>query len=123
MAPRVEMVALIPARGGSKRIERKNERLLAGQPLIRYAIHAAQQSVLFSAIWVVTDDAETEQLALQSGVPVMKRSPETATDDAPDILWVREWMHAHNTGEPLFAILRPTAPFRTAATIRRAYDQ
>jgi len=123
MAPRVEMVALIPARAGSQRIPRKNVRRLAGQPLIRYAIHAAQQSFLFSAIWVVTDDAETEQIALEAGVPVAHRSPETATDDAPDILWLREWMHEHNAGAPTFAILRPTAPFRTAATIHRAYDQ
>jgi len=122
-APSVAMVALIPARAGSQRIPRKNVRRLAGQPLIRYAIHAAQQSFLFSAIWVVTDDAETEQIALEAGVPVAHRSPETATDDAPDILWLREWMHEHNAGAPTFAILRPTAPFRTAATIQRAYEQ
>ncbi|SRR5713101_2814205 len=123
MAPRVEMVALIPARAGSQRIPRKNVRLLAGHPLISYAIHVAQQSYVFSAIWVVTDDPETEQIALEAGARVALRSLATATDDAPDILWLREWMQAHDKETPTFAILRPTAPFRTAAMIRRAYDQ
>src|SRR6267143_340867 len=123
MAPRIEMVALIPARAGSRRIPRKNVRLLAGHPLISYAIHAAQQSCLFPALWVVTDDPETEQIALEAGAQVMRRSPATATDDAPDMLWLRDWMHAHGKESSTFAILRPTAPFRTAATIQRAYDQ
>lgn len=115
----MNVVALIPARGGSKRVPGKNIRLLGGKPLIQWTIEAALQSGVFADVCVVTDD---DEIALAAGgdVRVMRRSAFTATDDAPDILWVREFFNHHHGGDA-FAILRPTSPFRTAETIRRAF--
>ena len=126
------MVALIPARAGSKRVPGKNTRLLAGRPLICHTIAAAQQSGVFNAIYVCTDD---EQVAAavhdyrnsdecyQCHLLTYRREP--VADLQADIEWVREVLsQAIIDGRPdNFAILRPTSPFRTAETIRRAYRE
>lgn len=115
------IVALIPARGGSKRVPKKNTRLLAGHPLIAYTIAAARESGVFDDVVVSSDDVNILSTAASYyGASVVLRPPEYATDDAPDILWVR---HALDTlkNYPAFAILRPTSPFRSAETIRRAH--
>jgi len=114
------MVALIPARAGSKRIPGKNIRLFEGHPLMAYTIVAAQQSGVFEGVYVCTEDAETAAIARRYGAVVIPRSAASAADDAADILWVREAMTAFSPRPDTFAILRPTSPFRTAATIRRA---
>lgn len=113
----MNMVALIPARGGSKRVPGKNKRMLGGKPLFQWTTDAAAESGVFSEIIVSTD----ERLPSGWAYSFHYRKPEHATDDAPDILWVRDVM----TGRPedSFAILRPTSPFRTAETIRRAHRQ
>lgn len=75
-------VAIIPARGGSKRITRKNIKSFAGQPAINYAIAVAKQSGLFERIIVSTDDPEIEDVALQAGAEVpFRRPPEYSGDD------------------------------------------
>lgn len=119
------MIALIPARAGSKRIPGKNTRLLAGHPLIAYTIAAAQQSGVFEDIIVSTDSQEAIAIATAAGVKVSYRLPDHATDDAPDILWVRHVLSMYPASElpECFAILRVTSPFRTAETIRRAKAQ
>lgn len=121
----MKFVALIPARAGSKRCPGKNTRLLAGHPLLAYTIAAAQQSEVFGEIWVSTDDDRTARLAYEYGARACARSAEAAHDEAPDFMWVREWMKHQNAGGAwnAFAILRPTSPFRTAATIQRAHKQ
>lgn len=115
------MIALIPARAGSKRIPGKNTKPLGGIPLLVRAIESARASGLFQTILVSTDDPRAAQLAWQAGVGVHDRKPEHATDDAPDYTWVQDVMTGRE--EELFAILRPTTPFRDASTIRRAYAQ
>lgn len=118
------MVALIPARAGSKRCPGKNTRLLAGHPLLAYTIAAAQQSGLFSLIWVSTDSQQTAGIALMYGAGVRLVGPPCHTDSCRDITWVKDALATIKAGRPdTFAILRPTSPFRTAATIRRAWDQ
>ena len=76
-------IAIIPARGGSKRIPRKNIKIFAGKPMISYAIEAARSSALFEKIIVSTDDHEIAEMALKFGaeVPFM-RPPELADDFA-----------------------------------------
>jgi N-acylneuraminate cytidylyltransferase len=116
------MIALIPARGGSERIPRKNIRLLAGHPLLAYTIGAAQDAGCFDRILVSTEDQEIAGVAFDYGAEVIPRPPELARADSPDVDWVRhalDWLH--NPPMVTWAILRPTSPFRTAATIRRAY--
>src|SRR5687767_13180292 len=83
------IVALIPARFGSKRIPGKNTKLLAGQPLIAYTIAAAQQSGIFADVVVSSEDDRTLSLAESYGVCPLWRPPTLASDSAPDIGWVR----------------------------------
>jgi CMP-N,N'-diacetyllegionaminic acid synthase len=118
------VIALIPARGGSKRVHRKNLRPLAGHPLLAYSIAAAREAGCFSGVYVSTEDAEIADVARTYGAAVIDRPAAFARDDAPDILWLR---HALDVlGNPpmvTWALLRPTSPFRTAETIRRAFRQ
>jgi len=116
------MIALIPARAGSKRIKNKNTKLLAGVPLIAYTIAAAQQSGVFAEILVCSDDGDA--LAIGAKMGVLTRPRAESADDEPDIAWVRVVLHGIRAQEhDSFAILRPTSPFRTAETIQRAKAQ
>jgi CMP-N,N'-diacetyllegionaminic acid synthase len=116
----VTAVALIPARAGSTRVPGKNVMLLAGHPLIAYSIAAATASGVFDSVVVSTDGAEIAEIARRYGadVPGLRR-PEIATATSPDIDWVLDAMSGRD--DSAFAILRPTSPFRTAETIRRAW--
>jgi len=124
MAPTI--VALIPARGGSKRVPRKNVRTLSGHPLLAYTIAAATESGLFSDVIVSTEDEETVRVARHYGASVpFLRPAELAGDASPDIEWVSFTLRSlGNAGRSYdcFSILRPSNPFRQAVTIRRAWD-
>jgi pseudaminic acid cytidylyltransferase len=74
-------LAVIPARGGSKRIPRKNIRAFAGQPMIAYAIRAARESAVFDHVVVSTDDAEIAEVALTHGAEVPFTRPKELADD------------------------------------------
>jgi CMP-N,N'-diacetyllegionaminic acid synthase len=114
-------VALIPARAGSVRVPGKNVALLAGHPLLAYSIAAARESGLFEAIVVSTDSDEIAAVARRYGAEVPRLRPTAmAGPTSPDIEWVRHALEG--TDWELFSILRPTSPFRTGATIRRAWD-
>ncbi|MEJ7892742.1 MAG: acylneuraminate cytidylyltransferase family protein [Solirubrobacteraceae bacterium] len=120
-------VALIPARGGSKRVPGKNVRPLAGHPLIAYSISAARESGAFDAVVVSTDDERTAEIAEHYGaeVPAL-RPPELATTTSPDIDWIEHMlqvMERSGSSFELFAILRPTSPFRSGATIRAGSER
>lgn len=120
----MNMVALIPARAGSRRVPGKNIRPLAGHPLIAYTIAAAKESGVFSDILVSTEHEATGRLTAAYGATWVKRLPELARDDSPDIAWVSDALtYDKDSTWNAFAILRPTSPFRTAATIRRAFMQ
>jgi len=117
----VNAVALISARAGSTRVPGKNIAPLAGHPLIAYSIAAARASGLFGAVLVSTDSEEIAEVARRYGAEVPGLRPaEMAGARSPDIEWVRLVLDGRD--EELFSILRPTSPFRTAATIRRAWD-
>ena len=113
------VVAGIFARGGSKGVPRKNIRLLAGKPLIAYAIETARASRLIDRVIVSTDDAEIANVALQNGaeVPFMRPS-ELAQDDSPE--WLA-WQHAIRMLEKaegrskldVFVCVPPTSPLRS----------
>lgn len=76
-----EAVAIIPARGGSKRIPRKNIKLFHGKPLIAYSIQTALQSKLFKKVLVSTDDEEIAQIAKEYGADVPFLRPKELSDD------------------------------------------
>lgn len=125
LAPRV--VALVPARSGSKRLPDKNVRALAGHPLIAYTIAAACQSGIFSAVVVSTDSERYAEIARSYGAEApFLRPPEYSGDLSPDIEWVQFTLRRleEEGGEfDCFSILRPTSPFRMPETIRRAWAE
>lgn len=113
-------VGLVPARAGSQRVPGKNLRSLAGHPLLAYAIAGALESGIFAAVVVSTDSEEIAAVGRDYGADVPRlRPPELATSTSPDVEWVTNAMEGRS--EELFAILRPTSPFRRGATIRRAF--
>ena len=115
-------VALVPARSGSQRVPGKNVLPLAGHPLIAYSIAGAQDAGIFTAVVVSTDSEEIAEVARAYGAAVPGLRPaEMSTATSPDVDWVVHVMRDRDEGA--FAILRPTSPFRTAATIRRAWAQ
>lgn len=113
-------VAVIPARGGSKGVPRKNIKLMAGKPLIAYSIEAAKRSALIDRVLVSTDDAEIADVANQYGAEVpFIRPPELASDSAPE--WLT-WQHAIReirSVQPLdiFICISPTSPLRAVEDI------
>ena len=120
------LVALIPARAGSKRLPGKNIRRLAGHPLMAYTIGAALASGIFADVIVSTDSDEYAQVARHYGASVPFRRPaELAGDLSPDIEWVEhalDQMQALGRQYDGFSILRVTSPFRQPETIRRAWQ-
>lgn len=119
------VVALVPARSGSKRIRDKNVRSLAGHPLMAYSIASALESGVFTDVLTVTDDPEYADIAEAYGSEVPELRPaSTAQDDSPDISWVN-WMlrlmESRRRSWEAFAILRPTSPFRSADEIKEAW--
>jgi CMP-N,N'-diacetyllegionaminic acid synthase len=115
-------VALVPARSGSERVPGKNVVPLAGHPLIAYTIAGAHESGVFDAVIVSTDSEEIAKIARRYGTDVPGLRPaEMSTATSFDIEWVLHVMRQRD--EEVFAILRPTSPFRTAKTIRRAFGR
>lgn len=119
------VVALIPARGGSKRVPGKNIRLLAGHPLLAYTIAAAKQSGVFHDVIVSTESEEIAAIARRYGAEVpFLRPAELAGDLSPDIEWIEHVLTAlRDRNHDAFSILRPTNPFRQPATIARAWAE
>jgi len=118
-------VALIPARSGSKRVPGKNIRSLEGHPLLAYSITAALESDVFDSVICATDSEEYADIARFYGAEVPFLRPASISGDkSPDIDWIKLMLTSlADCGRAfdIFSILRPTSPFRTADTIRRAW--
>ncbi|WP_321504075.1 acylneuraminate cytidylyltransferase family protein [uncultured Methanoregula sp.] len=118
--------AVIPARGGSKGVPRKNIKLLKGFPLIAYSIAAAKLSKLTDRVIVSTESSEIAEIAQHYGAEVpFLRPAEYAQDRSPDIDFIRhaiDWFAKNETtAQPeLFVHLRPTTPLRDPALIDEA---
>jgi CMP-N,N'-diacetyllegionaminic acid synthase len=117
-------VALIGARAGSERVPGKNVRRLAGHPLLAYAIETARQAEVFDRIVVSTDSERIAQVARWYGAEVpFLRPEEYATSTSPDIEWIAWTLPRLEEHYDLFAIVRPTNPFRGPDAIRRGLEQ
>lgn len=120
--------ALIPARGGSKSIPRKNLLNLAGRPLLSYSIEHARGVPMIGRTIVSTDDAEIRACALEYGADVpFVRPPEHATDTATDLQVFRhalQWFDVNEGRVPELVVhLRPTNPLRELGVITSAVRQ
>ncbi len=108
-------VAIIPARGGSKRIPRKNVKEFCGKPMIAWSIEAAQASGCFDQIIVSTDDDEIAKVAREWGATVPFMRPAKLSDDftgtLPVIRHAVEWLSQNGTPVEYACCLYATAPF------------
>ena len=121
----MQILALIPARGGSKSIPRKNIRPLAGHPLVAYSIAAALQSGLISRTIVSTDDEEIAHIARMLGAEApFLRPTEYALDnttDFPVFIHALEWLKENEGYQPDIVVqLRPTSPLRPPECVDQA---
>ena len=125
MLKQTEVLALIPARGGSKSIPRKNVLPLAGYPLISYSIAAALKAELVTRVIVSTDDEEIAALSRIYGAetPFLRPAEYAAdnTTDLPVFEHALKWLAANEGYEPQIVVqLRPTSPFRKVWHIDQA---
>lgn len=119
-------IAVIPARGGSKRILRKNIKRFAGKPMIAYAIEAAQRSGLFDHVLVSTDDEEIAETTRQWGAEVpFKRPPELANDHTPTVPVIAHAIKAWQSlgwKVDMVCCIYPCVPFIQANDLKAALD-
>lgn len=113
----MKVLGIIPARGGSKRVPRKNIAELGGKPLLKWTLEAAQRSGIFDELWVSTEDREIGEVA---GKHWFMRDPSLARDDTPSLPVVMEVFN--DMPVDVVILLQPTSPFRTADDINAAFD-
>lgn len=111
------IVALIPARGGSKRLPRKNVLPLRGVPLLQWSVAAARQSTLVDEVIVSTDDSEIARVAEASGADVMDRPANLALDQTPSLPVFQDALQRMRPQADLLVVLQPTTPFRQPSLI------
>ncbi len=117
------VIALIPARGGSKGVPRKNLAMLDGLPLIAHTIKAAKDSVVIDSVWVSSDDEEILEIARVSGVQSLMRPQELSNDFASSVDVVKHFLGSAVPGlEPgsIIVYLQPTSPLRNGRHVDRA---
>ena len=116
---------LIPARGGSKRIPRKNIKFFCGKPLISWSIECAIKSNLFSKVYVSTDDIEIAEEAKNCGAEIPYMRPSNLSDDQTKDVEVIDhfikWSKSKNIKPNIICYLYPTAPFITVDTLKKCY--
>ena len=119
-------LAVIPARGGSKRIPRKNIKLFCGKPMIAWSIEAALQSGCFDHVVVSTDDVEIAEVARQCGAQVPFMRPTELSDDhtatIPVIRHAIEWFSEQEQAPDQVCCIYATAPFVRSVDIQRGLN-
>ena len=119
-------IAVIPARGGSKRIPRKNIKLFCGKPMIAWSIAVAKSSGLFEHVIVSTDDAEVAEVARQWGAEVPFMRPEVLSNDyaatTPVIAHATQWALDQVFDVTAVCCIYSTAPFVQIDDLKRGWD-
>ncbi|WP_053406801.1 pseudaminic acid cytidylyltransferase [Persicobacter sp. CCB-QB2] len=119
----MKRIAIIPARGGSKRIPRKNIREFLGKPIIAYSIEAALESELFDEVLVSTDDEEIADVARKYGASVpFLRSKKNADDFAPLSAAIIECLNTVEGDYDIVCCILATAPFISAEWLKRSAE-
>ena len=121
------VIALIPARSGSKRIVNKNIKYLENHPLIAYTISTAINSEVFDSVMVSTDSSEIANISKYYGAEIpFLRPKKYAKDNSPDFEWLDFTMKKLDELKKNYlyvCILRPTSPFRNELTLQRAWKE
>ena len=121
----MNIVSIIPARGGSKGIPRKNIKLLNGKPVIGYSIEASNSCPLINETYVSTEDKEIAEISINFGANLIKRPFELARDTSGSIeviLHALDYLENNQTFPDLFILLQPTSPLRTANDIKNSIN-
>jgi N-acylneuraminate cytidylyltransferase len=120
-------IAIITARGGSKRIPRKNIKHFCGKPIIQYSIEAALRSDVFDTVMVSTDDVEIAEISIAAGAEVpFYRSSDTSNDFATTADVLLEVLEEYRKLDRIYnrmCCIYPTAPFLTNEHIRTGLEQ
>ncbi|CAM3733548.1 acylneuraminate cytidylyltransferase [Flavobacterium saliperosum S13] len=116
----MKTIAIIPARGGSKRLPGKNIRLLGGIPLIAHSIRYAQQCPFIDVVYVSTDDAEIKAVALAYGAKVVDR-PETISGDLEPTVSALKHVLENMEGVTDVVLLQATNPLRPGELLNEAF--
>ena len=112
------IIGLIPARGGSRRLRRKNVRPFAGKPMLAWTVEAARESGIFDRLVLSSEDDEIMDVARRHGCEVPFRRPaELATSEADSMDVVIHALETLDEREGYLVLLQPTSPLRTAADI------
>lgn len=127
MIKELNVLAIIPARGGSKRIPEKNIKLMAGKHLIAYAIENAKESKYIDRVIVSTDSEKIKEISVALGADVPFLRPEEISGDKSTDLetftHALEWLEKNENYKPDIIIqLRPTSPLRTASQVDEAIE-
>ncbi|WP_166921715.1 acylneuraminate cytidylyltransferase family protein [Flavobacterium poyangense] len=120
----MKTIAIIPARGGSKRIPEKNIQFLGGLPLIAHSIlYAQQNSTIIDEVYVSTDDAEIKKIALQFGAKVIDRPAALSGDLEPTVSALRHVLESieSNTVENII-LLQATNPLRPDSLLQETFE-
>lgn len=119
-----EVAAIIPARGGSKRLPRKNVQPLFGRPLIVWSIEACLEAMEIDAVYVTSDDSEILDLATEHGAGIIERPPALADDLTPKIEAIRhahQWLRDNRSFEPeIMVSVQANSPEMRANDLDRA---
>lgn len=123
----MKILAIIPARGGSKGVPNKNIKLLNGKPLLEYTAEIALQSKLLNEVIVSTEDDTIAAVAESMGIKIpFERPIELAQDDTPTldvIIHALEWYQKNNCFFDAVCLLQPTSPFRTIEFLDKAIEK
>lgn len=111
----MKILAITPARGGSKGIPRKNIKEIAGKPLLAWTIEAVRESKLLDEFYVSTEDQEIAEVAERCGTEVLWRPPELATDFADTLPVLQHALQEHPAD--ILVLLQATSPIRSAGLI------
>jgi len=117
----MKTIAIIPARGGSKRLPNKNITLLGGIPLIAHSINYAKENHI-DKIVVSTDDDLIKEIALQYGAELMDRPKDLATDTSPTIDTLKQVMENVSGNYDYVVVLQPTNPLRPKKLLQEALE-
>jgi len=112
-----QIVGIIPARGGSKGIPRKNIKFINGMPLIKYSIKAAQESRKLDSFYISTEDQEIKEIAISFGASVIDRPFELAGDNTSTFAVLQHAWQVLGSEIEAIVCLQPTSPLRSATHI------
>ncbi len=119
----IKTIAIIPARGGSKRLPGKNLLPLNGLPLLVYSIqYALENKELLDEVYVSTDNAEIKKIALQFGAKVIDRPSKLSTDHQPTITTLQHALEMLPTTIENVVLLQPTNPLRPKKLLQEAFQ-